>query len=134
MTIHHVSLWSTDIDVLKRFYVSHFGAQAGPIFEDARGFKSYMLSFAEGAQIEIMQMPGVLDRATPAHDETHHVGLHHFAISQPTPASVDRLVGQCEEAGSRIIKAPHATDDGFYEAMITDPDGNLVEIAVPPPG
>ena len=31
-------------------------------------------------------------------------------------------------AGVPIVNGPRLTGDGYYEAVVTDPDGNLVEI------
>lgn len=132
MSLHHIALWSRDIEALKDFYVNLFEAVPGERYEDERGFCSYFLSFDHGCQIEIMQIPGVLDRATPDHDDIHHVGLHHFAFSAQTESAVRKLTQKARDRGCKIIKEPHATGDGYFEAMLTDPDGNLVEVARAP--
>ncbi|MBO6509103.1 MAG: VOC family protein [Roseibium sp.] len=132
MSLHHIALWSRDIEALKDFYVDLFKAVPGERYEDERGFCSYFLSFDHGCQLEIMQIPGVLDRATPDHDEIHHVGLHHFAFTAQTDNAVRVLTQRARDRNCRIIKEPHATGDGYFEAMLTDPDGNLVEVARAP--
>jgi lactoylglutathione lyase len=33
-----------------------------------------------------------------------------------------------EVAGVRIVSAPRLTGDGYYEAVISDTEGNLIEI------
>ena len=129
MHLHHVAVWTHDIDRLCAFYVDLFGGVAGTRFEDDRRFCSYMVRFSSGCALEMMQMPGVLDRMTPDDDEIHHVGLHHFSFAVTSKEDVRQLTERANALGSKTIKAPHATDDGFFEAMVTDPDGNLVEIA-----
>ena len=39
-----------------------------------------------------------------------------------------RMFQEMEAAGVRIISEPRLTGDGYYEAVVADPDGNLVEI------
>jgi lactoylglutathione lyase len=41
---------------------------------------------------------------------------------------VDRLVKEMEQAGVQIVSGPRVTGDGYYEAVIADSEGNLVEI------
>lgn len=132
MNIHHLALFSHDIDRLAQFYETLFEADRGTRFADARSFQSYFLKFASGASLEMMQMPGVNNRITPDHDDTHFVGLHHFAMSVGHKADVRALAEKAVQLGSALVKEPAETEDGYYEAMVTDPDGNLVEIAVCP--
>jgi lactoylglutathione lyase len=42
--------------------------------------------------------------------------------------AVDRLVKAMEAAGVRIVSGPRLTGDGYYEALVTDTEGNLLEI------
>jgi lactoylglutathione lyase len=130
--MHHIAVWSHDVERLKDFYVELFGAKPGDRYEDERGFCSYFVSFNQGCALEMMQIPGVLGRATPDHDDIHHVGLHHFAFAVDTDTEVRDLAENARENGCKIIKEPHATGDGYFEAMLTDPDGNLVEISCVP--
>jgi lactoylglutathione lyase len=52
----------------------------------------------------------------------------HLAISVGSRTAVDRLVKEMEAAGVRIVSAPRITGDGYYEAVIADTEGNLLEI------
>ncbi len=52
----------------------------------------------------------------------------HLAISVGSRAAVDRLIREMEVAGVRIVSAPRLTGDGYYEAVIADTEGNLIEI------
>ena len=132
MNIHHLALFSHDIERLAHFYETLFNANRGSLFSDSRSFRSYFLRFGSGASVEIMQMPSVKDRITPDHDDVHYVGLHHFAVSVATKADVHTIAEKAVDLGSALVKPPAETEDGYYEAMVTDPDGNLVEVAVCP--
>ena len=134
--IAHVALWTRDVERLERlreFYERHFGARAGAPYRSGRrpGFVSYFLSFASGAQLELMTLPSDVDaeasRATPAADEPR-AGYAHIALSLGSTESVDALTARLAAAGVPVLSAARWTGDGFYESVVTDPDGNVVEL------
>ena len=66
MRIHHIALWTPDLERLKRFLPSHFPARCGERYENpAKGYSSYFLYFDDGASIEIMQRAISLPRLWP---------------------------------------------------------------------
>jgi lactoylglutathione lyase len=44
--------------------------------------------------------------------------------------AVDQLVKEMEAEGVRILSVPRVTGDGYYEALVTDSEGNLLEITI----
>jgi len=54
--------------------------------------------------------------------------LAHIAVSVGSRDAVDRLVDEMRAAGVAIVSGPRLTGDGYYEAVVTDSEGNLVEI------
>jgi 2-haloacid dehalogenase len=115
--IDHVAAWVSDLERARTFYERWFKATAGPLYSSAtRDFKSRFLSLGSNARLELMTSPGESPR--PAH----------LAISVGSREAVDRLVRKMEEAGVRIVSPPRLTGDGYYEAVIADTEGNLVEI------
>jgi len=56
------------------------------------------------------------------------LGLAHFAVSVGTKERVNSLTEKFRENGIRIIGDPRTTGDGYYESIISDPEGNLIEI------
>jgi lactoylglutathione lyase len=54
----------------------------------------------------------------------------HLAVSVGSRDAVDRLIQTMEAAGVRVVSYPRLTGDGYYEAVIADSEGNLVEITV----
>jgi lactoylglutathione lyase len=131
----HVALWTRDVDrleALRAFYERHFDARAGARYRSARqpGFVSYFLSFADGAQLELMTLPDDAVRADRgSSDEAGpRVGYAHVALSLGSTAAVDALTARLAADGVRVLSPPRWTGDGFYESVIADPDGNPVEL------
>ena len=71
MRIEHAALWVCDVERMRAFYETYFGAAAGPKYTNAaKGFESYFLTFpAGGARPELMRksgLPARPERSTPA--------------------------------------------------------------------
>jgi 2-haloacid dehalogenase len=115
--IDHVAAWVADLERARDFYQRWFEAVPGPRYSSAtRDFQSYFLSLGSGIRLEIMSA------ATEAHRPAH------VAISLGSREAVDRLVKKMTAAGVRIVSAPRITGDGYYEAVVADSEGNLVEL------
>lgn len=117
--IDHAAAWVSDLERARAFYERWFKVTAGPIYKSStRDFKSYFLSLCSGTRLELM--------ASPTESPRHA----HLAISVGSREAVDGLVKAMEAAGVRIISRPRLTGDGYYEAIISDTEGNLLEITV----
>ena len=115
--IEHAAVWVSDLERARGFYERWFKATAGPKYSSSkRAFTSYFLSLGSGARLELMTSPG--EAARPAH----------LAVSVGSREAVDRLVKAMEAAGVHIMSGPRLTGDGYYEAVVTDTEGNLLEI------
>lgn len=126
MRIAHVAVWTRNLERLREFYETHFGAKAGPKYvSQSRPFESYFLSFESGARLEIMQMPSVADGANISGPLR---GYAHLAISVASEGDVDRLTSRLADAGCEVLANPRRTGDGCYETVVADPDGNPIEI------
>lgn len=133
----HVALWTRDVErleLLRDFYVRWFGARAGAAYRSARrpGFVSYFLELDGGAALELMTLPDdvAASARARAHDDAcaERPGWAHVALSLGSPEAVDALTARLEAAGVRVLSAPRRTGDGYYESVVADPDGNVVEL------
>jgi lactoylglutathione lyase len=123
--VHHVALWVADLQAARAFYVERLGGRAGSPYHNPRtGFRSCFVSFGAGACLELMTRADVAaaDRRAPAH------GFAHVALSVGGRAEVDACVETLERAGVVVASRPRQTGDGYYEAVVLDPEGNRVEI------
>jgi lactoylglutathione lyase len=124
MKIHHVALWTNNLERLRDFYCQQFGTVAGTIYRNpSKGFESYFLAFERDVSLELMRIDSLGKR--PGDDL---VGWAHLALAVENPDQVDGLVERLRESGVVIAGEPRRTGDGYYEAVILDPDGNRVEI------
>ncbi|MCW2964670.1 MAG: hypothetical protein JWO17_1922 [Actinomycetia bacterium] len=112
-SLEHVALWTNDLEGLRWWYERWLGARAGERYvNEGTGFSSYFLEFDGGARLELMHKPG------------QKAGLWaHVAFSLGSREAVDGLAA---ELGA--VDGPRTTGDGYYEAVVLDPDGNRVEL------
>ena len=78
----------------------------------------------QGARLELMTAPGLAVRA-----EGDAAGWAHVAVTVGSREAVDALAARMAGGGVSVVSHPRTTGDGYYEAVVRDPDGNLVEIA-----
>jgi len=151
LRVEHVALWTTSVERLERlraFYGTFFGATAtAPApYRSARraGFASYFLTLpGGGARLELMTLPDAA-RADSAPDGVARddrgrarppaSGWAHVALALGSRAAVDACVARLAAAGVPLAAAPRVTGDGYYEAVVLDPDGNEVELMAEPDG
>lgn len=128
MKIGHLAVWTPDLERLRQFYETYFGATSNEKYvNQQRGFSSYFLAFQGETTLELMQMTGVQPR--PCAHNMPVVGLTHLAFDVSSKEAVDALAARLQADGYELEKAPRMTGDGFYECAVYDPDGNSVEIA-----
>lgn len=129
MQIHHLAIWTPDLERLKAFYVTYFGAQPGARYSNpAKNFTSYFLTFTAGACLELMHRPDIpADRSDSL---TQPAGYTHLALAVGSEVQVDQLTARLQHDGFRVVSGPRHTGDGYYESVVLDPDGNQVEITV----
>ncbi len=127
MRIGHVALWTQDVERLACFWAETFGADIGERYESARrpGFVSRFLSLSDGPTIEIMQGPWI---DAPGETE-ERAGYAHLALSLGSRDAVDAMAADAAQRGI-LVSPPRMTGDGYYEAVLKDPDGNIIEIMI----
>ncbi|MBT8297670.1 MAG: VOC family protein [Maribacter sp.] len=128
MKIEHLAIWVNDIERMKTFYETFFGALAGTKYHNpTKNFTSYFLSFDDGPRLELMHKP---DRVQKTNNRKEQIGITHFAFSVGTLARVNELTDQLRNSGYKVIGEPRTTGDGYYESVVLDPENNRVEITI----
>jgi lactoylglutathione lyase len=126
MKIEHIAFWVRDLEQMKSFYVAYFNMTCGEKYENInKRFSSYFLAFESGARIEIMYRPDISEQAGK---KGVTYGLTHLAISVGSKEKVNKITELIRNDGFEIVGEPRMTGDGFYESVISDPEGNHIEI------
>ena len=127
MRIEHIAMYVTDLERAKEFFIKYFGATSNSGYHNkTTDFRSYFLSFDDGARIEIMNKPGMDD----AKKGVARTGYIHIAFSVGSRERVDELTMQMKQDGYEVISGPRTTGDGYYESCIIGIEGNLIELTV----
>ncbi|WP_454932082.1 VOC family protein [Actinomyces oricola] len=122
--IDHAALWVRDLEIARDFYTKWFAGAAGDLYHNPRtGLRTYILTFDDGARLELMTRPDVVD--TGAGDR---LGWAHLSFAVPSTAAVDALAARLTDCGVEVVDGPRRTGDGYYELALLDPEGNRVEI------
>lgn len=125
MKIAHVALYVENLEAMRAFYVRHFAAEASDKYHNPRtGLQTYFLKFGEGARLELMQRPGMIVKA--AGEQT--LGYAHLAFELGSVEAVEKLTRLLQENGCPLMSGPRVTGDGYYESVLADPEGNLIEL------
>ncbi len=128
MRIAHIAIWCKDIERTKTFYEKYFQAKAGNKYiNNIKQFESYFLEFENtDTKIELMHKPNITE--LPVSTNVQHLGLAHVAFGTKNREQVESLTQKLREDGYYIAGEPRVTGDGYYESIVLDPEGNIVEI------
>lgn len=127
MKIDHIAMYVNDIEGSRKFFEKYMGAISNNLYHNEKtGFKSYFLTFGDGARLEIMNKPSMDD----ASKSLQRTGFIHIAFSVGSREKVDLLTAQMKKDGYHVISGPRTTGDGYYESCIVAIEGNQIEITV----
>ena len=106
MRIEHVAMYVNDLKAAKNFFEKYLGASANEGYHNkTTDFRSYFLTFDDGARLEIMNRQGMDD-------------------------SEKTLNRQLAEDGYEVTSGPRTTGDGYYESCVVCIEDNQIEITV----
>ncbi|MFM9281820.1 VOC family protein [Paenibacillus jiagnxiensis] len=127
MKIEHIAMYVNDLSLNKEFYIKFFNATSNDLYHNpTTGLRTYFLTFENGARLEIMNRPNMVDEQK----ELMRTGLIHLAFSVGSKEKVDSLTKKIVEAGYPILSGPRTTGDGYYESCILGPESIQIEITV----
>lgn len=127
MKIEHIAMYVKDLEKTKTFFEIYLNARANAGYHNPKtDFRSYFLSFDDGARLEIMNKPQMQDSPKTL----TQTGYIHIAFSVGSKEKVDELTVKLKEDGYEIISGPRITGDGYYESCVVGIEGNQIEITV----
>ena len=125
MHIEHIAMYVNDLEKVKEFFIKYFHAKANDGYHNkTTDFRSYFLTFDDGARLEIMNKPGMTDDTKGI----SRTGYIHIAFSLGSKQAVDDLTARLRADGYNVISGPRTTGDGYYESCIVGIEGNQIEI------
>lgn len=125
MRIEHVAMYVCDLERTRDFFVKYLDGESNNGYRNQKtGFRSYFISFENGARLEIMTRPEIADNEKPL----NRSGYAHIAFSAGSREKVDALTERLRSAGYEVISGPRTTGDGYYESCIVAIEGNQIEI------
>jgi len=127
MRIEHVAMYVNDLEKARDFFVKYLGGKSNDGYHNVKtDFRSYFISFDDGARLEIMNKPNMVD----ADKDLNRTGLIHIAFSVGSKERVDELTMILKADGYDIVSGPRVTGDGYYESCIIAIEGNQIEITI----
>jgi lactoylglutathione lyase len=129
MKIHHIAVWTMDIERMKSFYMLYFDCTAGANYTNpGKSFESCFLSFNDETRIELMSMLSI--KSSNLDTDNQYFGFSHIAFSAGSKDAVDSLTGRLSSDGFQVLSQARLTGDGYYESIVLDPEGNRIEITI----
>lgn len=127
MKIEHVAMYVNNLTEARDFFVKYLGAVSNDGYHNKNtDFRSYFLSFDDGARLEIMNKPSMED----AEKTLTRTGFVHVAFSAGSKEKVDEITAILKADGYEVISGPRTTGDGYYESCVIGIEGNQIEITI----
>ena len=127
MRIEHVAMYVNDIETARDFFVKYLEGKSNDGYYNTKtDFRSYFISFDDGARLEIMNKPDMADEEK----FLNRTGLIHIAFSVGSKERVDELTHCLKADGFEVVSGPRTTGDGYYESCIVAIEGNQIEITI----
>ena len=125
MRIEHIALYVNNLQAARDFFVTYLGGRSNDGYHNINtDFRSYFISFDDGARLELMTKPGMADLEKPL----NRTGYAHIAFSVGSKEKVDDLTAELKSEGFEVVSGPRTTGDGYYESCIVVIEGNQIEI------
>ena len=127
MKIEHIAMYVNNLEAARDFFVKYLDGKSNDGYHNKNtDFRSYFISFEDGARLEIMNKPEMADMDKPL----NRTGLIHIAFSVGSKEKVDELTARLKVDGFEVVSGPRTTGDGYYESCIVGIEGNQIEITV----
>ncbi|WP_458457229.1 VOC family protein [Pseudobutyrivibrio sp.] len=127
MKIEHIAMYVADLEGARDFFVKYLDGKSNDGYHNPKTeFRSYFISFDDGARLEIMNKPDMYKIDKPI----NCTGYIHIAFSVGSKEKVDAMTEQLKLDGYDIVSGPRTTGDGYYESCIVGIEGNQIEITI----
>ena len=95
MMIEHIALYVNDLEAARTFFMKYLGAASNDGYHNPKtDFRSYFLTFDDGARLELMHKPEMPDQPK----ELSRTGYAHIAFRVGSREKVDALTAELKFA------------------------------------
>ena len=127
MKIEHIAMYVNDLEAVRDFFLKYLDGTSNDGYHNKNtDFRSYFISFEDGARLELMTKPEIVNVEKPL----SRTGYAHIAFSVGSKEKVDELTEKLRADGYEVVSGPRTTGDGYYESCIVAIEGNQIEITV----
>ena len=127
MKIEHIAMYVNDIEQVRDFFIRYLDGKSNDgYYNPQTNFRSYFISFDNGARLEIMNRPDLVDKEK----SLNRTGFIHIAFSVGSKDRVNELTQLLQNDGYNVVSGPRTTGDGYYESCVVVVEGNQIEITV----
>ena len=127
MTIDHIAMYVKDLEKARDFFVKYLEGKSNDGYHNrTTDFRSYFITFEDGARLELMTRPELED----GDQALLRAGYIHIAFRVGSKEKVDFLTERFKKDGFEVISGPRTTGDGYYESCIVGIEGNQIEITI----
>ncbi len=96
MMIEHIALYVNDLEAARTFFMKYLGAASNDGYHNPKtDFRSYFLTFDDGARLELMHKPEMPDQPK----ELSRTGYAHIAFRVGSREKVDALTAELKADG-----------------------------------
>ena len=125
MLIEHIAMYVNNLEEARDFFVKYLGGKSNAGYHNKNtDFRSFFISFEDGARLELMNKPSLEDMEKPL----NRTGYAHIAFSLGSKEKVDELTERLKADGYEVVSGPRTTGDGYYESCVVVFEGNQIEL------
>ena len=127
MKIEHIAVYVNDLEAARDFFLKYLGGCSNDGYHNKNtGFRSYFISFDDGARLELMNKPGLDDVGKTL----NRTGYAHIAFSVGSKDRVNAITASLKAEGFEVVSGPRTTGDGYYESCVVAIEDNQIEITI----
>lgn len=125
MKIVNVGIYVKDLEKVKAFFEHYFDARVEAVLNDeASSYFSYILSLGEGALIELMNKPAIVDEAK----DPNRTGLAHININVGSRERFDVIVKAFKQE-NYVIQYETYSPEGAGEIRAITVEDIILEVS-----
>lgn len=124
MFIKNVGIFVEDLEGAKNFFAEYFNAKVLKTIDNPNtGYYSYVMVLDDGAWLELMSKPGMVDLPK----DPNRLGYAHICIETATRKQLDEIIGRLKEAGYTFQYEP-SNPEGLGEARLIAFEDLVIEV------